>query len=91
MEARKHVYSGMGNPKLMSHQVEKIPVPFPFPDNPEKSLNKQKKIATALDKLETLTSSAIEGLPREIHLRQKQYEYYRELLLGFPKPVVLET
>src|SRR5690606_11837532 len=28
-EAQKHVYSGMGNPKLMSHQVEKIPVPIP--------------------------------------------------------------
>ena len=27
-----------------------------------------------------------EGLPREIELRQKQYEYYRDLLLSFPKP-----
>jgi type I restriction enzyme, S subunit len=26
-----------------------------------------------------------EGLPREIALRQKQYEYYRDLLLSFPK------
>jgi type I restriction enzyme, S subunit len=26
-----------------------------------------------------------EGLPREIALRQKQYEYYRNLLLSFPK------
>ncbi|WP_265723891.1 restriction endonuclease subunit S, partial [Providencia rustigianii] len=34
IEAKKHVYSGMGNPKLMSHQVEKIPVPIPCPDNP---------------------------------------------------------
>jgi len=25
------------------------------------------------------------GLPREIELRQKQYEYYRDLLLSFPK------
>ncbi|EIW6807209.1 restriction endonuclease subunit S, partial [Salmonella enterica] len=25
IEAKKHVYSGMGNPKLMSHQAEKIP------------------------------------------------------------------
>jgi type I restriction enzyme S subunit len=24
-------------------------------------------------------------LPREIALRQKQYEYYRDLLLSFPK------
>lgn len=26
-----------------------------------------------------------EGLPREIELRQKQYEHYRDLLLSFPK------
>jgi type I restriction enzyme S subunit len=85
-EGQKHVYSGMGNPKLMSHQVEKIPVPIPFPENPEESLNKQKEIAAILDKLEALTFSITEGLPREIELRQKQYEYYRDLLLRFPKP-----
>jgi type I restriction enzyme, S subunit len=28
-----------------------------------------------------------EGLPREIALRQKQYEYYRDLLLSFPPPL----
>ncbi|UJF24070.1 hypothetical protein L0B52_06930 [Suttonella sp. R2A3] len=27
-----------------------------------------------------------EGLPREIELRQKQYEYYLDALLSFPKP-----
>ncbi|MEH8796243.1 restriction endonuclease subunit S, partial [Klebsiella quasipneumoniae subsp. similipneumoniae] len=38
-----------------------------------------------LDKFEILTNSISEGLPREINLRQKQYEYYRDLLLSFPK------
>ncbi len=38
-----------------------------------------------LDKFDTLTTSLQEGLPREIELRQKQYEYYRDLLLSFPK------
>ncbi|GHL16886.1 hypothetical protein ECZU23_53290 [Escherichia coli] len=28
---------------------------------------------------DTLTNSITEGLPREIELRQKQYEYYRDL------------
>ena len=28
IEAKKHVYSGMGNPKLMSHQVSKISIPI---------------------------------------------------------------
>jgi type I restriction enzyme S subunit len=35
--------------------------------------------------IDTLTLSISEGLPREIELRQKQYEYYRDLLLSFPK------
>ena len=39
-----------------------------------------------LDKFDTLTNSITEGLPREIELRQKQYEYYRDLLFSFPKP-----
>ena len=43
-EAKNHVYSGMGNPKLMSHQVEKIPIPIPCPNDPEKSLSIQGEI-----------------------------------------------
>ncbi|EKO3895531.1 restriction endonuclease subunit S [Vibrio metschnikovii] len=49
-------------------------------------ISKQKKIAKILNKFDTLTTSIQEGLPREIELRQKQYEYYRDLLLSFPKP-----
>jgi type I restriction enzyme S subunit len=45
----------------------------------------QKKIAKILNKFDTLTTSLQEGLPREIELRQKQYEYYRDLLLSFPQ------
>ncbi|HGG8758196.1 restriction endonuclease subunit S [Citrobacter portucalensis] len=86
IEAQKHVYSGMGNPKLMSHQVEKITVPIPFPASPEKSMLEQQRIVGILDKLEAITFSLTEGLPREIELRQKQYEYYRDLLFSFPRP-----
>ena len=28
-------------------------------------------------------------MPREIELRQKQYQYYRDLLFSFPKPQAL--
>ncbi|MEY0320517.1 restriction endonuclease subunit S [Providencia stuartii] len=45
----------------------------------------QRQVAKLLDKFDTLTNSISEGLPREIELRQKQYEYYRDLLLNFPK------
>ncbi|MFW1053448.1 restriction endonuclease subunit S [Vibrio parahaemolyticus] len=48
-------------------------------------ISEQKKIAKILNQFDTLTTSLQEGLPREIELRQKQYEYYRDLLLSFPK------
>jgi len=48
-------------------------------------LKKQKEIVTILDKFDTLTNSISEGLLYEIELRQKQYEYYRDMLLTFPK------
>jgi type I restriction enzyme, S subunit len=54
---------------------------FPLPINPDE----QGRIVAILDKFDTLTHSISEGLPREIALRQKQYEYYRDLLLTFPK------
>lgn len=48
-------------------------------------LLEQIRIVEILDKFETLTHSITEGLPKEIELRQRQYEYYRALLLGFDK------
>ncbi|EIC29930.1 restriction endonuclease subunit S [Methylomicrobium album] len=53
---------------------------------PIPSLAEQARIVAILDKFDALTNSITEGLPREIELRQKQYEYYRDLLLSFPKP-----
>jgi type I restriction enzyme S subunit len=53
---------------------------FPVPNPAE-----QARIVAILDKFDALTSSITEGLPREIELRQKQYEYYRNMLLNFPK------
>lgn len=79
IEAKKHVYSGMGNPKLMSHQVENIPVPIPCPDNPEKSLAIQSEIVRILDKFTALTAE----LTAELTMRKKQYNYYRDQLLSF--------
>ena len=53
---------------------------------PAPSLEEQARIVNILDKFDVLTNSISEGLPREIKLRQKQYEHYRDLLLNFPKP-----
>ena len=54
----------------------KIPVP-PFPV--------QEQVVKILDKFDTLINDINVGLPKEIELRQKQYEYYREKLLDFKK------
>ncbi len=59
--------------------IEKRLVPVP-------SLTEQARIVAILDKFDALTNSITEGLPREIELRQQQYEHYRDLLLSFPKP-----
>jgi type I restriction enzyme S subunit len=55
---------------------------FKIPTPPSEE---QPRIVAILDKFDALTNSITEGLPREIELRQKQYEYYRDLLLNFPK------
>ena len=70
--------SGAAQPKLNKKNLSSIRVPNP-------SLAKQAQIVAILDKFDTLTNSISEGLPREIQLRQQQYEYYRNLLLSFPK------
>ncbi|EFH9232982.1 restriction endonuclease subunit S [Escherichia coli] len=75
-----------GIPQLTKPMLKDIKIPFPCPGNPEESYNEQARIAATLDKFDILTNSITEGLPREIELRQKQYEYYRDLLFSFPKP-----
>lgn len=82
MQHAKGAKMPRGNkPKIMEYLV-----PIPYPDDVEKSLKEQARIVAILDKFDALTNSITEGLPREIELRQQQYEYYRDLLLSFPKP-----
>lgn len=71
---------------LLINGFAKIAIPVPYPNDLEKSLAEQARIVAILDKFDALTYSISDGLPREIALRQKQYEYYRDLLLSFPKP-----
>ncbi|EGD35212.1 restriction endonuclease subunit S [Capnocytophaga sp. oral taxon 338] len=62
---------------ISANDLTKITIPLP-------PLSEQQRIATILDKFDTLVNSISEGLPKEIALRRKQYEYYRERLLSFP-------
>ena len=65
-----------GIPTLDNKVVEKLKIPIP-------PLSEQQRIVSILDKFEALTTSISEGLPKEIALRRKQYEYYRNQLLSF--------
>ena len=53
-----------------------IPVPPP---------EVQREVVRILDKFSELTTSLTAGLPAEIAARRKQYEYYRDKLLSFPR------
>ena len=77
--------------RLYNDNIRKTKIPVPYPDDPEKSLAEQNRVVGILDKFDTLTHSITEGLPREIELRRKQYEYYRDLLLSFRRPEELEA
>lgn len=70
--------SGASQPKLNKNNLSNIKIPAP-------PFEEQQRIVTILDKFETLTNSIVDGLPKEIELRRKQYEYYREKLLSFPQ------
>ncbi|HLT49548.1 MAG TPA: restriction endonuclease subunit S [Aequorivita sp.] len=76
IEAKSHVYSGMGNPKLMSHQIEKIKIPIP-------PLSVQREIVRVLDTLSEQNKALTTALANEIDNRKKQYAYYREELFRF--------
>ena len=84
-EKAKHVSRGKVN-RLLVNGIAKVRIPIPYPKDHGRSLAEQARIVAILDKFDTLTCSIREGLPREIDLRQKQYEYYRDFLLSFPKP-----
>ncbi|MBV6653518.1 MAG: restriction endonuclease subunit S, partial [Mameliella sp.] len=69
--------SQSAQPGLAVGKLKRLKIPIPY-------LEEQARIVAILDKFDVLTTSISEGLPREIELRQKQYEYYRDLLLSFP-------
>lgn len=63
-------------PSLTQAILDKIPIPVP-------SLPIQQRIVEVLDNFDAVCNDLSIGLPKEIELRQKQYEYFREKLLTF--------
>ena len=72
-------FISLGNGKLTMANLSfvrnlKIPVP---------PLKEQERIVNILDKFDALCNDITKGLPAEIEMRKKQYEYYRDKLLTF--------
>lgn len=72
-------YKSQGaQPGLSVKRLEELIVPIP-------SMEIQERIVNVLDNFDAICSDLNIGLPAEIEARQKQYEYYRDRLLSFPK------
>lgn len=49
------------------------------------SLSVQEYVVSILDKFDVIVNDISKGIPKEIELREKQYEYYRDKLLDFKR------
>jgi type I restriction enzyme S subunit len=85
--AKKHEISSQVRrasvPRLSIAAIEKLPIPIPCPENPEKSLEIQAEIVRILDAFTELTHELTAELTAELTTRKKQYNYYRDQLLNF--------
>ena len=67
-----------GVPSLTQTVLKRVRIPLP-------PLAEQERIVKILDKFDALVNDISSGLPAEIEARRKQYEYYRDRLLTFPR------
>ena len=72
----QNIANNMQMPQISSNDTEKFKIPVP-------SLEIQSRIVQVLDNFDMVCNDLNIGLPKEIELRQKQYEYFREKLLTF--------
>ncbi|WP_422804517.1 restriction endonuclease subunit S [Streptococcus sp. FT1-55] len=70
------IANNMQMPQISSVDTEKYKIPIP-------PLPIQQRIVQVLDNFDTVCNDLNIGLPKEIELRQKQYEYFRDKLLTF--------
>ncbi|MGF0088228.1 restriction endonuclease subunit S [Streptococcus hyointestinalis] len=68
--------SGASYPAISNSLVEQYKLPVP-------SKNIQSRIVQVLDNFDMVCNDLKIGLPKEIELRQKQYEFFRDKLLTF--------
>lgn len=91
---RKYMFYLLNSKKMFLRMLE-VASGGTVPDLPHKkfynlkvsipSLEEQQRIVDILDKFDSYCNDISQGLPAEIEMRKKQYEYYREKLLTFKK------
>lgn len=76
-QVSKNVY-GAAKVNLNTGWLKEFNIPLP-------SINKQIELCDKLDQLDKICTGFLDSLSDEIEVRKKQYEYYRDKLLTFPK------
>lgn len=74
----KNTANGVTRFNVSKKLFGKITLPIP-------KMEVQNRIAMILDKFEALVNDLSQGLPAEIAAVREQYDYYRNMLLSFPK------
>lgn len=67
-----------GTPAINAKDLKRLKILIP-------PLHVQQQVVDILDRFNALTTSLTDGIPAEIEARRKQYEYYRDKLLDFPR------
>ncbi len=81
-EQKKKLAHGTKVIEVTPSALNDIKIPLP-------PLAEQKRIVKILDRFENLCNDISSGLPAEIKMRKKQYEFYRDKLLSFKEKVNL--
>ncbi|MDO2409678.1 restriction endonuclease subunit S [Campylobacter magnus] len=74
---KSKIAQGVKVMEVYPKNLAKVEIPLP-------PLDEQERIVRILDSLNELANGLSAGIPKEIELRQKQYEYWRDRLLEFP-------
>lgn len=78
-----NLVSGGGQPQFNANALKRVMVPIPYESNVVKSLAEQDRIVKILDQMDEKNQAITTAIQKEIALRNKQYQYYRDRLLSF--------